>query len=60
MVDPHYLVPEAPCDSLQGPFSIFRRCLYGKDVFEHVLDYGQKFMKAYKEDKKLLYLEFLD
>lgn len=30
-------------DNLIGANSIIRRCIYGKDTFEHVLEYGKQF-----------------
>jgi len=44
----------------QGPNSLFRRCFYGRDTYEYVLEYGQKFWKAYEDRPKFLELSFLD
>ena len=44
----------------QGPYSLFRRCLYGRDSFEYVLEFGEKFLDAYKNYPKLLKLGFND
>jgi len=57
--DPHYHDPESPYRVLEGPYSSLRRCLYGKDVFEHVYEYGNQFWRTYKDEKKILYLDFL-
>ena len=45
---------------IQGPYSLFRRCLYGRDSFEYVLEFGEKFLEAYKNYPKLLKLGFND
>jgi len=58
--DPHYHDPISPYKVLQGPYSSVRRCLYGKDVYEHVYDYGNQFWRSYKDEKKILYLDFLN
>lgn len=39
--DPNYHNPENSFGPFQGPFSIIRRCLYGKDTFEHVMEFGR-------------------
>lgn len=57
--DPNYHDPESPYGVFNGPYSITRRCLYGQDVFDHVYEYGNQFWRTYKEEKKLLYLDFL-
>eukprot|EP00347_Sterkiella_histriomuscorum_P010429 403376333 len=58
--DPHYHNKENPHLPNSGPYSIFRHCLYGKDTYEHVLDFGTQFMNLYPKDKKLLVLNFID
>lgn len=47
-------------DNLVGANAITRRCIFGKDSFEHVLEFGKQFWNAYREDKKFLMLEFMD
>ena len=37
-----------------GENGIKRKCLYGKENFEHALEYGLQFWKAYKNNKKFL------
>lgn len=37
---------------------MYRKCLYGKDTFDQIFEYGKKFLDAYEEEKKFLYLEF--
>ena len=58
--DANYYNRDNPYPLLQGGFSVLRRCLYGKDSFQYVLEYGQKFWEAYKDNKKFLRLGFID
>ena len=58
--DANYYNRQNPYPYLQGGFSIIRRCLYGRDAFEYVLEYGQKFWEAYPDNKKFLRLGFID
>eukprot|EP00347_Sterkiella_histriomuscorum_P004377 403360691 len=58
--DPNYHNPENSFGPFQGPFSIVRRCLYGKDTFEHVMEFGRQFQKTYKNEKKVIWLDFID
>ena len=58
--DANYYNRDRPYPFLQGGFSIIRRCLYGRDAFEYVLEYGTKFWEAYSENKKFLRLGFID
>ena len=37
-----------------GESSVFRRCLYGKENMEYLFEYGIKFIKAYKNNRKYL------
>ena len=39
---------------------MFRRCIYNKDAHEYVFDYSKQFLNAYKNDKKILMLNFMD
>lgn len=34
--------------------------MYGADTNKHAFDYGYEFLKTYKDDKKLLYVELTD
>ena len=45
---------------MEGSFAMVRRCLYGKDTHEHVLDYGNKFWRSYKDQHKVLEVGFMD
>ena len=58
--DANYYNRDYPYPLLQGGFAAIRRCLYGKDSFEYVLEYGMKFWKTYNESKKFLRLAFID
>jgi hypothetical protein len=58
--DANYYNRDNPYPFLQGGFSIIRRCLYGRDSFEYVLEYGQKFWEAYPDNKKFLRISFID
>jgi len=58
--EPHYHDPISPYGLFKGPYSAQRRCLYGKDMYEHVIDYGNQFWRTYKDQKKLMYMDFLD
>lgn len=42
----------------QGTNSLFRRCAYGNDTNYFMFEYAKKFMETYKDDKKVMYLEF--
>ena len=44
----------------KGPYSPRRRCLYGKDAYEYVLEFSKKFLDTYKNEKKILKMGFND
>jgi hypothetical protein len=58
--DPNYQNPENSYSMMQGPYSIRRRCLYGLDAHDYILEYGEKFWDSYPTENKLLHLEFID
>jgi len=58
--DPNYFKNESPYTAFIGPYALKRRCLYGKDTFEYVLEYGEKFWETYINDHKFLRLSFQD
>ena len=60
MCDPNYYNPQNRFTPYLGPYSIRRRCLYGRDTFEYVLEYGEKFWEAYINEHKFLRLSFQD
>lgn len=58
--DPNYYDRTNPYPAFSGSFSVIRRCLYKKDTYEYVLEYGKQFWETYKENKKFLRLGFID
>lgn len=58
--DPNYHDPENSFSPYMGPFSILRRCLYGKDTYEYVFEFGRNFLSKYKNEQKVLMLDFID
>ena len=60
MCDPNFYNPENRFTPYMGPYSIRRRCLYGKDTFEYVIEYGEKFWETYVNEHKFLRLSFQD
>ena len=58
--DPNYYDRANPYPIMNGPFSIIRRCLYQKDTYDYVIEYGKQFWENYKENKKFLRLSFID
>ena len=58
--DPNYNPPNNNKQFELGLYSKYRRCLYNKDTFEYVFEYGKKFLEAYKEQRKFLRLGFID
>ena len=58
--DPNYYDRKNPYPAFSGPFSVLRRCLYKKDSYEYVLEYGKQFWNTYNESKKFLRLSFID
>lgn len=58
--DPNFTNPENPYTPYLGPYAIRKRCLYGKNTYEHVLEYGEAFWKAYIGEKRFLRIGFQD
>ena len=58
--DPNYNPPNNRVSLFKGLFSMMRRCLYGKDTFEWVFEFGYKFLENYKNERKFLRLGFID
>ncbi|KAL4463269.1 hypothetical protein ABPG74_007270 [Tetrahymena malaccensis] len=56
--DPNFQDPESKFGLFQGPYSITRRCLYGKTMAEYPLDYAKSFFKKYQDNQKFMHLEF--
>ena len=60
MCDPNFYNPENRFTPYMGPYSIRRRYLYGRDTFEYIIEYGEKFWAAYSKEHKFLRLSFQD
>ena len=58
--DPSFFNRNDPYSIISGEYSMLRRCLYGRDVYEYVLEYGSIIWKTYNDSRKLLRLYFLD
>ena len=58
--DPNYYNRNKPNTIFRGEFSSLRRCLYGKEVHNYVLEYGKKFWNVYKDNRKFLLLGFIE
>ena len=58
--DPNYILTSQKNANIRGINSSFRRCIYGKDSFQHVLDYGKLFWDSYPHSNKFLKLSFFD
>jgi hypothetical protein len=39
---------------------MMRRCLYNRDAFEYVFEFGKKFFETYKDEQKIISMNFLD
>ncbi|KAL4482507.1 hypothetical protein ABPG72_001483 [Tetrahymena utriculariae] len=57
--DPNYYDPESIFSLTKGPYSLVRRCLYGKAMAEYPLEYAKNFWQKYKDSQKVFHLEFL-
>ena len=58
--DPNYWVPGKEYGLFNGPYSSFRRCIYGKDTYEYVLDFSSQFLNLYPGERKYLEMYFMD
>jgi hypothetical protein len=47
-------------DLFNGPYSITKRCLYGKLVSEYAFEYSKSFFSKYKDSQKFFVAEFLE
>ncbi len=52
--DPNYNPPNNRVEMFKGEFSILRRCLNDRDIFEWVFEFGKQFIDAYKGERKFL------
>lgn len=60
MCDPNFEEPGNQYQMAQGPYSIFRKCLYNKEVNHYLFEWAEKFLDAYKDQPKYLELTFID
>ena len=58
--DPNYRKLEETHSFSQGVSCLHRRCLYGKEVHNYILEYGDQFWRLYKDSPRFLELDFLD
>ena len=57
---PTFFFPGYRTSSGGGPYSVFRRCVYGKEVIEYTIDYAKQFLTAYHDVPKFLSMEYLE
>jgi hypothetical protein len=58
--DPLYNSLNVKNTNIKGINSAVKRCLYGKNTYEYVLEYGTKFWNAYPDNNKFLLLGLFD
>ena len=58
--DPNYYNRNNPYPINKGEFSVLRRCLYGKETYEYVLEYTQQFWEKYNNNKKFARISFIE
>ena len=58
--DTNYFITDQKKKYIKGPHSSLKRCIFGKNTFEYVLNYGKIFWEAYPQNKKFLRLGFFD
>ena len=58
--DPSYMDRKSLYSIYKGVYSLLRRCFYGKEVHDYILEYGTKFWEAYPDNKKFLRMGFND
>jgi hypothetical protein len=58
--DPIYFDRWNPWSIYKGPYSIYRRWLYGKETSEYVIEYAEKFWEAYTDVPKYFEMGFED
>ena len=54
--DLNFFNPKFPLE--RGYNSVFRRCLYGKPVFEYAIEYAKSFWLTYPDNKKFFRIHF--
>lgn len=58
--DPSYYNNNPKKKNIKGFQSSLKRCLFGKDSYEHVINYGKMFWETYSESHKFLRMGFFD
>lgn len=58
--DPNAMPQKDPFGMFKGPFSEFRRCLYGKDSAEYQFEYALDFWRKYKSEPKFQSITLTD
>ena len=58
--DPDYYNRNNPYPINKGEFSVLRRCLYGKEPYEYVLEYAQQFWEKYNNNRKFARISFIE
>ena len=58
--DPLYNLANTKNYNIKGINSSIKRCLYGKNSYEYVLNYGKIFWNTYPDNNKFLLLGFFD
>lgn len=50
--DPNQLSLKGPYVDFKGPYSILKRCMWGKNSFEYSIEYARQFFSKYKDSNK--------
>jgi len=58
--DPNFTPVDNPFPILNGPYSIRKKCLYGRSTAEWAVDYSKQFFEAYKDYPKLYRIDIID
>lgn len=58
--DPNATPKDDPFGMYKGPFSEFRRCVYGKDAAEYQFEYSLDFWRKYKDVPKIQTITLMD
>ena len=58
--DPNATPKQDPHSMFKGPFSEFRRCLYGQDASKHQLEFTKEFWRVYKDMPKVQMVTLMD
>ena len=58
--DTSYSITDQKKKNIKGIHSSLKRCLFGKNTFEYVINYGKLFWDAYPENNKFLQLGLFD